>query len=176
MRNSPITRVQNSTATEKISPEFKKQIDSQFQEKVSPLREQRIKEVTAQVQPISAITPKQPINDNKVISPTDKKKEEPKGNFGDLLKDSLMEKEAKTCPVCKGKGTVGGEECGRCFGDKKVEEEKKASMNKEATIVEKNGKYCVESHTGKNLGCSDTREQALTRLHQVEYFKSHPSK
>lgn len=128
MKN-PITRIQNSTSTEKISPEVKKQIDAQFQEKVSPLREQRIKEVTAQVQPVSAITPKQPINDNRVTAPIEKKKEVPEG-FHDLLKDSLMEKEAekKTCPSCNGKGTVAGEECPRCGGDKEIEEEKKKAQ------------------------------------------------
>src|SRR6266581_4440882 len=34
-----------------------------------------------------------------------------------------------------------------------------------------NGKYRVYSHTGKNLGTSDTLEEAKTRLHQIEFFK-----
>lgn len=216
MKN-PIRRIENSTSTEKISPEFKKAIDAKMTEQVSYLREQRIKQVrsqkidpqeqypyesefkpdsrdispvkifealqgakdflsergelvnegrifdlacdwledrnpgieskdvevqveeymdknrTAQIEPISSITPKQPINDNRVTAPIEKKKESPEGNFGDLLKDSLMEKQA--------------------------------------TIVKEDGKYCVKSHTGKNLGCSDTHEGAVKRLRQVEFFK-----
>ena len=34
-----------------------------------------------------------------------------------------------------------------------------------------NGKYRVYSHTGKNLGTSDTLEEAKKRLSEVEYFK-----
>jgi hypothetical protein len=34
-----------------------------------------------------------------------------------------------------------------------------------------NGKYRVYSHTGKNLGTSDTLEEAKARLQAVEYFK-----
>jgi hypothetical protein len=35
-----------------------------------------------------------------------------------------------------------------------------------------NGKYRVYSHSGKNLGTSDTLEEAKIRLEQVEYFKN----
>lgn len=34
-----------------------------------------------------------------------------------------------------------------------------------------NGKYRVYSHTGKNLGTSDTLAEATERLREVEYFK-----
>lgn len=133
MKN-PIRRIEYSTSTEKISPEVKRQIDSRFSEKVSPLREERIKEVRAQITPISPITPKQPIIDKQHVDLIDKKKEEIPEGFHQQLKDSLMEKQA--------------------------------------TIVEENGKYCVKSHSGKNLGCSDTHEGAVQRLKEVEYFKS----
>ena len=35
-----------------------------------------------------------------------------------------------------------------------------------------NGKWRVLSHKGKNLGTYDTKEEAVTRLRQVEYFKN----
>lgn len=136
MKN-PITRIENSTCHDKVSPEFKKKIDSQFAEKVSPLREERIKQVQAQVQPVSAITPKQPITQQERPIELNKKKKEPKGDFAEQLREKIE------------------------YG----------SMDKEATIVEENGKYCVKSHTGKNLGCSDTHEGAVKRLRQVEFFK-----
>lgn len=33
------------------------------------------------------------------------------------------------------------------------------------------GQFRVVSHTGKNLGTYSSREEALKRLRQVEYFK-----
>lgn len=39
------------------------------------------------------------------------------------------------------------------------------------TIVHENGKWCVMSESGKNMGCSDTKEGAHKRLAEVEYFK-----
>lgn len=40
-------------------------------------------------------------------------------------------------------------------------------------VIRKVGdKFCVFSKAGKNLGCSDTREGAVKRLRQVEYFKN----
>ncbi len=47
-----------------------------------------------------------------------------------------------------------------------------ADFNKVAYIVNENGKYCVKSHKGKNLGCYDSKSGAEERLRQVEYFKS----
>lgn len=45
-------------------------------------------------------------------------------------------------------------------------------MNKTAFIRKlPNGKYRVYSHNGKNLGTSDTLEEAKARLSTVEYFK-----
>lgn len=45
-------------------------------------------------------------------------------------------------------------------------------MHKATAIIRKVGdKYCVFSHDGKNLGCSTSREGAVKRLRQVEYFK-----
>jgi hypothetical protein len=40
------------------------------------------------------------------------------------------------------------------------------------TVVERDGKHCVVSGRGKNLGCYDTHAEAVKRLGQVEYFKS----
>lgn len=41
-------------------------------------------------------------------------------------------------------------------------------------IVKRKNKYCVVSEkSGKNLGCSDTKEKAVKRLRQVEWFKRH---
>jgi hypothetical protein len=39
------------------------------------------------------------------------------------------------------------------------------------TIVKTSGGYKVVSHTGKNLGESKSKEGAVKRLRQVEYFK-----
>lgn len=45
-------------------------------------------------------------------------------------------------------------------------------MNKAIAKIRKVGnKYCVFSHSGKNLGCSTTHEGAVKRLQEVEYFK-----
>lgn len=190
MKNQ-ITRIQYPTSQEKVSPEFKKEIEAKFSEKTSPLREERIKQVRAQaginsyyystknndellrfeakddgearekvknivakedvltalykeaptgglvsiaqIEPISPITPKQPIHDQRIPLQHEKRQEKLPEGFHEKLKDSLMEKEG--------------------------------------TIVEENGKYCVKSHTGKNLGCSDTHEGAVKRLRQVEFFK-----
>ena len=45
-------------------------------------------------------------------------------------------------------------------------------MEKTTAIIRRVGdKFCVFSHDGKNLGCSNTREGAVKRLQQVEYFK-----
>ncbi len=41
----------------------------------------------------------------------------------------------------------------------------------EAKIVQRGSKYCVESKSGKSLGCYPTREEALKRLRQIEHFK-----
>lgn len=38
-------------------------------------------------------------------------------------------------------------------------------------IVKKGGKYSVRSESGKNLGSGLSKEGAVKRLHQVEYFK-----
>lgn len=38
-------------------------------------------------------------------------------------------------------------------------------------IVKKGSKHCVESHSGRNMGCSDSKAGAEKRLRQVEYFK-----
>jgi len=40
-----------------------------------------------------------------------------------------------------------------------------------ATIRKVGNEYCVFSHSGKNLGCSSTKEGAEKRLQQVEFFK-----
>ena len=41
-------------------------------------------------------------------------------------------------------------------------------------IVQEDGKWCVKSEDGlKNLGCFETKEKAVKRLKQVEYFKTH---
>src|SRR6185436_6176811 len=43
-----------------------------------------------------------------------------------------------------------------------------------ARIVKKGDKWCVVSEDGsKNLGCSTTKEGAVKRLREVEYFKHH---
>ena len=39
------------------------------------------------------------------------------------------------------------------------------------TIVKRDGKFRVISHTGKNLGESETKEAAVRRLRQVEMFR-----
>lgn len=39
------------------------------------------------------------------------------------------------------------------------------------TIKKKGNQWCVESESGKNLGCSDSEDGAHKRLAQVEYFK-----
>jgi hypothetical protein len=39
-----------------------------------------------------------------------------------------------------------------------------------------NGKWTVKSMNGKNLGEYDTKEEAVKRLRDIEYFKSHPKK
>lgn len=38
-------------------------------------------------------------------------------------------------------------------------------------VVKEGSKYCVKSKKGKNLGCYDTKKEALERLRQVEHFK-----
>lgn len=50
-------------------------------------------------------------------------------------------------------------------------------MRKAEAVIRKRGnQYCVFSHDGKNLGCSNTREGAQKRLKQVEFFKHKGSK
>ena len=45
-------------------------------------------------------------------------------------------------------------------------------MYKTKAIIRKVGEqFCVFSHSGKNLGCSKTRQGAQERLREVEYFK-----
>jgi hypothetical protein len=45
-------------------------------------------------------------------------------------------------------------------------------MHKTTAIIRKVGtEFCVFSHDGKNLGCSNSRKGAEKRLQQVEYFK-----
>jgi|ERR1700722_3207067 len=39
-----------------------------------------------------------------------------------------------------------------------------------------NGKWTVKSLNGKNLGEYDSKEEAVKRLRQIEYFKHHPKK
>lgn len=100
----------------------------------------------AQVQPISSISPRQPLNDNnRVVNPLEKRKPAPpEGDFHKQLQDSL---------------------------------EVDSTMFKEGTITEENGKFFVKSHEGKNLGGPyDTKGEAVKRLQQVEFFKSHPQK
>ncbi len=47
-------------------------------------------------------------------------------------------------------------------------------LDKIATIKElPNGKWQVQSHKGKNLGIRDTKEEAVERLRQVEFYKHH---
>ena len=42
----------------------------------------------------------------------------------------------------------------------------------EKYIEERNGKFCIISHrTGKNLGCSDTKEEAQARLDRMKRFR-----
>jgi len=41
----------------------------------------------------------------------------------------------------------------------------------EARIEKRGAQYCVVSKSGKSLGCYPTREAALKRLRQVEFFK-----
>lgn len=224
MKRSPITKVENrvSEAKGEVSAEFKKQMNSRFQEKISPLREERIKRIaqridpqeqypygnefkempevpgylnisdaiqyakeflskegtvnpteediislatdwledrsgpeydqieeavieyinknrTAQaIEPISPIAPKQPIHDNKVSLPAEKRKKEIPEGFHEQLVNTLT---------------------------------KKSVMNVISYIVHEDGKYCVKSHKGKNLGCYPTEKEAKHRLQQIEYFK-----
>lgn len=42
---------------------------------------------------------------------------------------------------------------------------------KEARVVQKGSQWCVESESGKNLGCYPTKGEADDRLSEVEYFK-----
>lgn len=42
-----------------------------------------------------------------------------------------------------------------------------------AKVRKRGDKWCVLSHKDKSLGCYDTKEEAVQRLRQVEYFKSH---
>jgi hypothetical protein len=45
-------------------------------------------------------------------------------------------------------------------------------MEKSEAVIRKVGnQYCVFSKTGKRLGCFPSREQALKRLRQIEFFK-----
>ena len=45
-------------------------------------------------------------------------------------------------------------------------------MEKAEAVIRKVGsQYCVFSKTGKRLGCFPSREQALKRLRQIEFFK-----
>lgn len=47
-------------------------------------------------------------------------------------------------------------------------------LNIVSKIVKRKNKYCVVSEkSGKNLGCSSTKEEAVKRLRQVEWFKHH---
>jgi len=49
-------------------------------------------------------------------------------------------------------------------------------MLKVSIIRKRNGKYVILSHDGKKtLGTYDTREEAVHRLRQIEYFKHHSS-
>jgi hypothetical protein len=41
-----------------------------------------------------------------------------------------------------------------------------------AKIIKKGSQWCVVSESGKNLGCSKTKDGALKRLKQVEFFKN----
>lgn len=41
----------------------------------------------------------------------------------------------------------------------------------EGKIVKQGSKFCIESKEGKNLGCYATREEALKRLRQIEFYK-----
>jgi hypothetical protein len=47
------------------------------------------------------------------------------------------------------------------------------SLNRDAKIVHEKGKWWVKSEKGKNMGKYDTKEEAVSRLRQVEYFKHH---
>lgn len=48
---------------------------------------------------------------------------------------------------------------------------RQSSLRRQARIVRKKNKWCVESEKGRNMGCYDTKEEAKKRLRQVEYFK-----
>lgn len=49
---------------------------------------------------------------------------------------------------------------------------KAVSSQVKAKIVLENGKYCVKSEDGsKDLGCYDTKDEAVKRLAQIEYYK-----
>lgn len=108
----------------------------------------------AQVQPISAITPRQPLNDNnRVVNPLEKRKSAPpEGDFHKQLQDSLLEVDStmfkQSLPLTE------------------------ASMDKEAYVVKQGDEYCVKSEKGKNLGCGPSQEWAENRLKQVHYFKN----
>jgi hypothetical protein len=41
----------------------------------------------------------------------------------------------------------------------------------EGIIRKVSSEYCIYSKEGKNLGCYKTREAAVKRLHQIEFFK-----
>tara|TARA_Y100000590_G_scaffold21758_2_gene25178 strand:- start:4200 stop:4523 length:324 start_codon:yes stop_codon:yes gene_type:complete len=48
----------------------------------------------------------------------------------------------------------------------------KDNVENSAGAIEKVGdEFCVVSKKGKKLGCYATREEALTRLRQIEFFK-----
>jgi hypothetical protein len=46
-----------------------------------------------------------------------------------------------------------------------------AALLKVARVVHRGNKWCVQAESGRNMGCYDTKEKAVKRLRQIEYFK-----
>ena len=44
-------------------------------------------------------------------------------------------------------------------------------MNKRSKIVRRKKKYCVESKSGRNMGCYTSKRKTKKRLQQIHYFK-----
>jgi hypothetical protein len=57
------------------------------------------------------------------------------------------------------------------FQDVTAEDDDEEVGDIESVIRKKGGQHCVESESGKNLGCSPSKGGAKKRLAQVEYFK-----
>lgn len=60
------------------------------------------------------------------------------------------------------------------YSNRELEKEAE-ELIKKGIIVQEKGEWCVKSKDGKkSLGCYKTKGEAVKRLQQVEYFKSHP--